>query len=80
MKYFDSLNKNQNNHYEPMNLSKLRPQKVELLKVNQPDLYSTLKKVFPSTEDAELGVIAGLIIEYVIQSKGNVDIFGDEEI
>jgi hypothetical protein len=63
-----------------MNLARYKPQNLELVRRNQPDLYSTLKKVLPTTDDQQLGIIAGLVIEYVIQAKGNVDIFGEEDL
>lgn len=58
-----------------MNLSKYKPQRVELLKKNQPDLYDTLRRLFPTASEEDTGKMAGLVIEYVIQSGGNVDIF-----
>lgn len=63
-----------------MNLARLTPQKVNLLKKNQPDLYDTLCKVFPEykEDDAMMGRLAGLCIEYVIQSGGKVEIFGED--
>ena len=58
-----------------LNLSKYRVQKVELLKKNQTDLYETVRHLFPKATDEEFGKIAGLIMEYVIQSGGNPEIF-----
>ena len=63
-----------------MNLSRFKPQNPEIVKRNQPDLYATLKKVFPNASDEDFGRIAGVVIEYVIQSKGNVDVFGEEDL
>lgn len=61
-----------------MILHKYRPQKIDLLRKNQPDLLDTLQAVFPNADPFILGHMAGLIIEYVIQSKGNVDIFNSD--
>jgi hypothetical protein len=58
-----------------LNTSRYRVQKIELLKKNQPDLLDTLRYFLPSSSDEVVGKIAGLIMEYVIQSGGNVDIF-----
>jgi hypothetical protein len=58
-----------------LNTSRYRVQKIELLKKNQPDLLETLRHFFPEVTDEVLGKMAGLHIEYVIQSGGDVDIF-----
>ena len=63
-----------------MNLSKFKTQRVDTLRKNQPDLYETLKRLFPTATDEDTGKMAGLIIEYVIQSGGNVDIFNSDDI
>jgi hypothetical protein len=63
-----------------MILSRFTKQKTSILAKNQPDLLETIKNVFPEHADNEeqLGKIAGIIIEYVIQSGGNVEIFGED--
>jgi hypothetical protein len=63
-----------------MNLSKYKPQNVLLLKKNQPDLYDTIRQTVPKLTDEQFGKVAGLIIEYVIQSGGNVEIFQSDDM
>lgn len=58
-------------------IPKSRSQKIEKVKVNQPDLYAYLKKKYPNEPDDRLGNYAGDIIEWVIVSGGNVDVFQD---
>jgi hypothetical protein len=63
-----------------MILTKFTKQKTSVLSKNQPDLLQTISTLFPEYSDNEeqLGKIAGIIIEYVIQSGGNVEIFGED--
>lgn len=58
-----------------MNLARYKPQNLPILKRNQPDLYDTIKHVIPTLSDEQFSKVSGLIIEYVIQSGGNVEIF-----
>lgn len=60
-----------------MLLHRYKPQKSAVLAKNQPDLLETIKKIFPEhvENEEQVGKISGLIIEYVIQSGGDVEIF-----
>ena len=63
-----------------MNLARYKPQNLPILKRNQPDLYDTIKHVVPSLNDEQFSKVSGLIIEYVIQSGGDVDIFSSDSL
>lgn len=63
-----------------MLINKFKAQKLEVIKKSQPDLHTFIITHF-KTESPELqGKVAGAIIEYVIQSGGNVEVFDDKEI
>lgn len=62
-----------------MAIKKIVKQNFQNLKnTRQSDLYDSINKFMPESTDETKGVVAGLIIEYVIQSGGNPDIFVDE--
>ena len=61
-----------------MSILKIKKQDFPLLKQTHSDLYTTITSTFPELDDATKGKIAGLCIEYVIQSDGDVDIFQEE--
>ncbi len=61
-----------------MSILKAKKQDFELIKRTHPDLYTTINTNFPNIDDTEKGKIAGLCIEYVIQSSGDVDIFQED--
>ena len=60
-----------------MILSKIAVQKMEVVEKNQPDLFISIKihesKEYPGY--MKLGVAAGLMIESVLKSKGDPEIF-----
>lgn len=62
-----------------MALKKIVKQNFQNLKnTRQSDLYDSINKFMPDATDETKGIVAGLIIEYVLQSGGNPDIFLDE--
>lgn len=54
---------------------KIKPQDFKRLEQTHPDLFSMINHTVPNLSDEDKGKVAGLIIEYVIQSEGDVDIF-----
>lgn len=55
-----------------------KKQHINALKATHPDLYSIVTRNFPDSSEEEQGKIAGLCIEYVIQSRGEIEIFQDD--
>lgn len=51
---------------------------MNVLETSQPDLKKTLDINLHDVEDRIKGIVAGLIIEYVLKSGGNPSIFQDE--
>lgn len=60
-----------------MVFTRIVKQDFQRLKKTHPDLYANLLRFFPHLSDEGKGIAAGLIIEYVIKSGGDVDIFQD---
>ena len=61
-----------------MFINKFKAQKLSVIQKNQPDLYLFIITHFPKESIEIQGKIAGAIIEYVIQSHGDVEIFDDK--
>lgn len=61
-----------------MIITKYAKQKMNILEQSQGDLKRTLDINLPNVEDSIKGIVAGLIIEYVLKSGGNPSIFQDE--
>lgn len=63
-----------------MPLRKFRPQNLEVVKRNQPELFAAIVNNFPELTDEQKGKIAGLCIEFVVVSGGDSDVFimGDD--
>ena len=53
-------------------------QNFSVLEQTHPDLFAVIRAKFPYMSDEDKGKIAGLCIEYVIQSGGEVDIFQED--
>lgn len=53
-------------------------QNFNSLKGTHPDLYLVISKNFKELNDEEKGKIAGLCIEYVIQSEGSDEVFQED--
>ncbi len=75
MKYLDTKIKNRK-----MSLLKIKKQNLEVIKKNQPELYKSINTNLPNLSDEDKGIIAGIVIEFVIQSSGDTDVFllGDD--
>jgi len=56
----------------------IKNQKFERLEKTHPDLFTMINKIFPDLDQEQKGAVAGLCIEYVIQSEGDIDIFLDK--
>lgn len=59
-------------------LIKPKKQNFASLKESLPDLYTTINVSLPNMSSEEKGIVAGLCIEYIIQSGGDVDILQDD--
>ena len=55
----------------------IKPQKFDVLEKTHPDLFTMINKTLPDLTTEQKGKVAGLVIEYVIQSEGDIDIFQD---
>lgn len=53
-------------------------QNFAALKQTHPDLYLVIGKAFKDVSDEEKGKIAGLCIEYVVQSEGTEEVFQED--
>lgn len=60
-----------------MLVTKFKQQKLEIIRKNQPDLYWFINKNFKDESPELQGKIAGALIEFVLQSGGNANIFVD---
>lgn len=60
-----------------MLIVKFIKQKIDNLRNRQPDLLKSIELADPSFTDEQKGIVAGLIIEYVLKSGGNATIFED---
>jgi len=58
-----------------MIIIKFAKQKMDVIENAQPDLKKTLDINLPDVEERTKGIVAGLIIEYVLKSGGNPSIF-----
>ena len=58
-----------------MIITKFAKQKMEVLENAQPDLKKTLDINLLNIDEITKGIVAGLIIEYVLKSGGNPSIF-----
>lgn len=63
-----------------MIINKIVKQKMEVLKRTLPDLYASINAHFPGWPEEERAKLAGFVIEYVLKSGGNPDVFQDEEL
>lgn len=61
-----------------MSILKIKAQDFELLRKTHPDLYTMINTQFSDLAPNIKGKIAGLCIEYVIKSNGDVDIFQED--
>lgn len=61
-----------------MYIKSFKTQDFEALKASHPDLYAVVYKHFKHLPNEDRGKIAGLCIEYVIQSDGNEEVFQEE--
>lgn len=65
-----------------MIIAKITKQKWDLLKKTHPDLYATINvhtpKLSVELSEDDKGILAGLIIEYVLKSNGYINIFQDD--
>ncbi len=63
-----------------MSLLKIKKQNLEIIKKNQPELYKSINKNLEHLSEQDKGIVAGIVIEFVIQSGGNTDVFllGDD--
>lgn len=59
-------------------LIKFKGQDFEEIKETHPDLYTVINTNFAHLDSHEKGRIAGMMIEYLIQAGGDVDIFQDD--
>lgn len=63
-----------------MIISKSKNQKMGVIANTQPDLWKSIKALFPDDAEEQQGKIAGVVIEFVIKSGGDVRVFdGTEE-
>lgn len=49
-------------------------QKIDVVKTTHPDLYESIQMNLKHLSDEDKGIVAGLVIEAVIKSDGDVEI------
>lgn len=62
-----------------MIINKFKAQKLSVLEKTQPDLFATVNAHMSDLNEEQKGKVAGLIIEYVIKSGGDVSILSSDE-
>lgn len=61
-------------------INKIKKQNFSSLSKSHPDLFNSIQGNLEHLSTEDKGIVAGLVIEYVIQSGGNVDVFDDLDL